>query len=239
MIIGYVGGLNKRMLDLYKKLESQERGAREKREKNGLKLNFLSFPSLFFSLSLLSLSLSLSLSLFQVNILLYLHKRSSGDRFLVYVCFPKTRSLSSLLTTLQEAILLKFWNIFVKAILPCNGPLYFEFLWDAYSGTCDALSLLCHAPQSLLQNCTCPHRQVRATGSQPSMAASFRMKRPTHCRQWDVQVLVSVYIYRSRKIRSPTVRQCTFLQRNLVGTSSPMVGWQPCRRPPTTCSRRT
>ena len=78
VIIGYVGGMNKSMLDLYKKLELQDRG--EKREKNGLKLNFLSFPSLFFSLSL-------SLSLFHVNILLYLHKRSSGDRFLVsHVC---------------------------------------------------------------------------------------------------------------------------------------------------------
>ena len=54
LIIGYVGGMNKSMLDLYKKLESQERG--EKREKNGLKLDFLSFPSLFFSFSPLSLS---------------------------------------------------------------------------------------------------------------------------------------------------------------------------------------
>ena len=52
----------------------------------------------------------------------------------------------------------------------------------------------CYVLQSLLQNCTCPHRQGGATGCQPSMAASFRMKRPTHCRQWDVQVLVSVDI---------------------------------------------
>ena len=34
VIIGYVGGINKSMLDLYKKLESQERG--EKREKMDL-----------------------------------------------------------------------------------------------------------------------------------------------------------------------------------------------------------
>ena len=107
----------------------------ERKEKKWTQTEFIVFPfSIFFSFS--------PLSLFHVNILLYLHKRSSGDRFLVYVCFPKTRSLSSLLTTLQEAILLKFWNNFVKAILPCNGQLYFEFLWDAYSGTCDALSLL-------------------------------------------------------------------------------------------------
>ena len=58
------------------------------------------------------------------------------------------------------------------------------------------------------------------------MAATFWMKRPTLCRQLDVQVLVSVDICRSRKIRSPTVSQCTLLQRNLAGTSSPMVGWQ-------------
>ena len=84
------------MLDLYKKLESQERG--EKREK-WTQTEFLVFPfSIFLFLS----------SLFHVIILLYLHKRSGGDRFLVYVCFPKTRNLSSLLTTLQEAILLKF-----------------------------------------------------------------------------------------------------------------------------------
>ena len=87
--------MNKSTLDLYKKLESQERG--EKREK-WTRTEFLVFPfSIFFFLS----------SLFHANILLYLHKRS-GDRFLVYVCFPKTRNLSSLLTTLQEAILVKF-----------------------------------------------------------------------------------------------------------------------------------
>ena len=81
----------------------------------------------------------------------------------------------------------------------------------------------CHVLQSLLQNCTCPHSQGGATGCQPSMAASFRMKCSTHRRQWHVQVLDSVDIYRSRKISSPTVKQCTFLQRNLAGTSSPMM----------------
>ena len=190
------------MLDLYKKLESQER---EKREKMDSKwISWLSF--LYFSLSFLSL--------FHVNILLSLHKRSSGGRFLVYVCFPKTRNLSSLLTTLQEAILLKFWNIFVQAKLHAMINFtfsFFETLIQELVTHCQyCLVRECHVLQSLLQNCTCPHRQGGATGCQPSMAASFRMKRPTHCWQWDVQVLVSVDIYRSRKIRSPTVRQCTF-----------------------------
>ena len=71
------------------------------------------------------------------------------------------------------------------------------------------------------------------------MAASFRMKRPTpHCRQRDVQVLVSVDISIT-KDKIPDSEAMHFLPRNLAGTSSPMVGWQPCRRPPTTCSRRT
>ena len=82
-------------------------------------MNFLSFPSLFFSLSFLSL--------FHVNILLSLHKRRGGGRFLVYVFFPNTRNLSSLLTTLQEAILLKFSNIFVKAKLHAMANFTFSF----------------------------------------------------------------------------------------------------------------
>ena len=165
--------MKKSMLDLYKKLELQEKG---EKEKNGLKLNLLSFPSQFF--------LFLS-SLFHVNILLHLHKRSSGNRFFVYVCFPKTRNLSSLLTTLQEAILLKFQNIFVKAKLQAMVNLTFSFfepLIQKLVMQCHYyLVRECHVLQSLLQNCTCPLRQAEATGCQPSMAASFRMKRPTHC----------------------------------------------------------
>ena len=131
--------MNKSMLDLYKKLESQERG--EKREKYGLKVKVLSFPSPFISLSLVYVFhvnillyffillywptdddaerrnvlpksyfviYKASSSVLLCLILLYLHKRSSSVRFLVYVCFPKTRNVSSLLTTLQEAISLKF-----------------------------------------------------------------------------------------------------------------------------------
>ena len=140
-------------------------------------------------------------SLFHVNIVLYLHKRSSGNRYFVYVCLPKTRNLSSLLTTLQEAILLKFQNIFVKAKLQAMVNFTFSFFEPLIQKRVthfhhhhDYLVREGHVLQSLLQNCTCPLRQAEATGCQPSMAASFRMKRPTHCRQWDVQVLVSVDI---------------------------------------------
>ena len=128
VIIGYtVGGMNKSMLDLYKNLESQERG--EKREK-WTQTEFIVFPFSIFSLSLLSL--------FHVNILLYLHKRSSGDHFLVYVCFPKTRNLSSYLRSYITQIL----EYFCQGQIACNGQLSFQLLWDAYSETCDAFLLL-------------------------------------------------------------------------------------------------
>ena len=45
----------------------------------------------------------------------------------MYVFFPNTRNLSSLLTTLQEAILLKFSNIFVKAKLHAMANFTFSF----------------------------------------------------------------------------------------------------------------
>ena len=241
VIIGYVGGMNKSMLDLYKKLESQERG--EKREK--MDSNWISYLSLlcFFPFSPLSLFLSLSLSFISIffftytreaaaivflcmfafrkqeTFLLYLrlYKKLYYSNFRIFLSRPNCMQWSTLLSASLRRLFRNLWRIVIIIII---------------------LVRECHVLQSLLQNCTCPHRQGGATACQPSMAASFRMKRPTHCRQWDVQVLVSV-VYRSRKIKSPTVRQCTFLQRNLAGTSSPMVGWQPCRRPPTTCSRRT
>ena len=150
---------------------------KERKEKKWTQNEFLVFLSSIFSLSFLSL--------FHVNILLSLHKRRGGGRFLVYVCFPKTRNLSSLLTTLQEAILLKFSNIFVKAKLHAMANFtfsFFETLIQELVTHCHYyLVRECHVLQSLLQNCTCPHRQGGATGCQQSMATSFQMKRPTHC----------------------------------------------------------
>ena len=204
---------------------------KKRKEKKWTQNEFLVFPFSIFSLSFLSL--------FNVNILLSLHKRRGGGRF-VYVCFPKTRNLSSLLTTLQEAILLKFSNIFVKAKLH-TGQLYFQLLWDAYSGTCDALSLL------FSQGVPCS--SVKTVHVHIDMAEQLAVNnRWRHVFGWSVQLTVdnetskswsALILYRLRKIKSPTVRQCTFLQRNLdlAGTSSPMVRWQPRRRPRTRCSR--
>ena len=142
-------------------------------------MNFLSFPSLFFSFFPLSLSCQYSSFLTQ-------EKRRRSFSCLC-VCFPKTRNLSSLLTTLQEAILLKFSNFFVKAKLHAMANFtfsFFETLIQELVTHCHYyLVRECHVLQSLLQNCTCPHRQGGATGCQQSMAASFRMKRPTHCSQ--------------------------------------------------------
>ena len=174
VIIGYVNGMNKSMLDLYKKLESQEIKKREKCTQN----EFLVFPFSNFFLFLSSLSF--------MSIFFFPHTREEAAVVsFLYVCFPKTRNLSSLLTTLQEAILLKFSNIFVKAKLHAMVNFTFSF----FETLIQELVTHCHyylvrefhVLQSLLQNCTCPHRQGGATGCQQSMAASFRMKRPTHC----------------------------------------------------------
>ena len=84
------------MVDLYKKLESQERG--EKREKWS-QTEFLVFDFSIFSLSLLSLSCQYSSLLTQEK------QRQSFSR----VCFAyRKQKPFFLLATLQEAILLKF-----------------------------------------------------------------------------------------------------------------------------------
>ena len=218
------------MLDLYKKLESQER---EKREKMDSK--WISCLSLLYFFSFFPLSLSCQYSSF-------LTQEKQRRSFSCVYMLSENKKPFFFTYDFTRSYITQILEYFCQGQIACNGQLYFQLLWDAYSGTCDALSLLfsqgvpCSSVSPYFKTV---HVHGGATGCQPSMAASFRMKRPTHCWQWDVQVLVSVDIYRSRKIRSPTVSQCTFLQRNLdlAGTSSPMVGWQPCRRPTTTCSR--
>ena len=69
--------MNKSMLDLYKKLDLQERG--EKREKVDSKVNFFSFPSLF-------LSLISCVSLTSIFFFTYDVKRSYISRILEYFC---------------------------------------------------------------------------------------------------------------------------------------------------------
>ena len=105
------------MVDLYKKLESLERG--EKREKWS-QIEFLVFPfSIFLFLS----------SLFHVNILLYLHKRSSGNRFLAYVLLTENKNLSSYLRLYKKRYYSNFRVFFVKATLHAMFlQLYFQLL---------------------------------------------------------------------------------------------------------------
>ena len=157
--------MNKSMLDLYKKLESQERG--EKREK--MYSNWISCLSLlyFFSFSPLSLSCQYSSSLTQEK-----QRRS----FSCVCLLSKNKKPFFFTYDFTRSYITQILECFCQGQIACNGQLHFQLLWDAYSGTCDALSLL--FSQGVLQNCTCPHRQSGATGCQPSMAASFRMKRP-------------------------------------------------------------
>ena len=85
------------MLDLYKKLESQERG--EKREK-WTQTEFLVFPfSIFLFLSSLSLSCKYSSLLTQ---------EKQRQSFSCVCLLTENKKPFFLLTTLQEAILLKF-----------------------------------------------------------------------------------------------------------------------------------
>ena len=141
----WTSGMNKSMLDLYKKLDSQERG--EKREKRWTRKWIYSPSLLYFPLSLLFLS----------------HK------------------YSSLLTTWQEAINTQILEYFVKAKLLAVVNFTFSF----FETLIQKLVTHCHYyfPQGVPcssvpnSNCACPHGQAEATGCQPSMAASSRMKR--------------------------------------------------------------
>ena len=103
VITGYVGGRlawTKACLTFTRSLNHKKEG-REKRKKwTQTEFSCLSLLY-FFSLSLLSLSF--------MSIFFFTYTREAAAIvFLCMFCFPKTRNLSSLLMTLQEAILLKF-----------------------------------------------------------------------------------------------------------------------------------
>ena len=106
----------------------------ERREKNGLKLNFLSFPSLFFPfLSSLSLSCQYSSLLTQEKQL----------RSFSCVCLLSEYKKPFFFTyDFTRSYITQILEYFCQGQIACNGQLYFQLLWDAYSGTCDALSLL-------------------------------------------------------------------------------------------------
>ena len=149
------------------------RKRREKRKKWN-QTEFLVFPFSIFSL------------LCHVNILLYLHKRSSGNRFLVYVCLPRTRNISSPLTTkkLHYSIFRIYlsrpncmqWSTSLSASLRRLSLRrlfsFFETLIQKLVTHCHYyLVRECYVLQSLLHNCTWTHGQAGATGCQTSMAA--------------------------------------------------------------------
>ena len=133
VIIGYVGCMNKSMLDLYKKLESQERG--EKREK--MDSNWISCLSLlyFFSFSPQALFLSC-----QYSSLLTQEKQR---RSFSCVCLLSENKKPFFFTyDVTRSYITQILEYFCQGQIACNGQLYFQLLWEAYSGTCDALSLL-------------------------------------------------------------------------------------------------
>ena len=104
----------------------------EREEKNGLKLNFLSFPSLFF-LFLSSLSF--------MSIFFFTYTREAAA--IVFLCMFAFRKQETFLLYLRLYKKLYYSNFRISVCqrqIACNGQLYFQLLWDAYSGTCDALS---------------------------------------------------------------------------------------------------
>ena len=134
VIIGYVGGMNKSMLDLYKKLESQERG--EKREK--MDSNWISCLSLlYFFLFLSSLSLSC-----QYSSLLTPEKHAQRRSFSCVCLLSEKQETILLYLRLYKKLYYSNFRTFLSRPNACNGQLYFQLLWDAYSEPCDALSLL-------------------------------------------------------------------------------------------------
>ena len=128
--------MNKSMLDLCKKLELQERG--EKREKWTQTAGISCLSLLYFSLFLSSLSLSLSLSCQYSSLLTQEKQRQS------FSCVFAFRNKKPFFFTYAStrSYITQILEYFCQGQFACNGQLYFQLLWDAYSETCDALSLL-------------------------------------------------------------------------------------------------
>ena len=109
VIIGFVNGRNKCMLDLYKKLESQGRG--EKRKKWS-QTEFLVFPfSIFFPFS--PLSLSLSVSFMSIFFCTYTRKAATIV-FLCMVAFRKQETLVSSYLRLYKKLYYSNFRIFLS-----------------------------------------------------------------------------------------------------------------------------
>ena len=110
---------------------------KERKEKIWTQNEFLVFPFSIFSLSFLSLSLSLSC---QYSSFLTQEKRR---RSFSCVCVLSENKKPFFFTyDFTRSYITQIFEYFCQGQIACNGQLYFQLLWDAYSGTCDALSLL-------------------------------------------------------------------------------------------------
>ena len=136
-------------------------------------MNFLSFPSLFF--------LYLS-SLYFMSIFFFPYTREEAAVVFLCMCAFRKQETFLLYLRLYKKLYYSNFRIFLTLNFFNFTFSFFETLIQEIVTHCHYYVVReCHVLQSLLQNCTCPHRQGGATGCQQSMAASFRMKRPTHC----------------------------------------------------------
>ena len=108
----------------------------ERKEKKWTQTEFLVFPFSIFSLSLLSLSF--------MSIFFFTYTREARAAAIVFLCMFAFRKQETILLYLRLYKKLYYSNFrtFLSRPNACNGQLYFQLLWDAYSEPCDALSLL-------------------------------------------------------------------------------------------------
>ena len=89
----------------------------------------------FFSLSFLSLSLSCQYSSF-------LTQEKRRRSFSCVCVLSENKKPFFFIYDFTRCYITQIFEFFCQGQIACNGQLYFQLLWDAYSGTCDALSLL-------------------------------------------------------------------------------------------------
>ena len=114
----------------------------ERKEKKWTQTEYPVFPfSIFFSFSPLSLSLSLSLSC-QYSSLLTPEKHAQRRSFSCVCLLSENKKPFFFTYDFTRSYITQILEHFCQGQIACNGQLYFQLLWDAYSEPCDALSLL-------------------------------------------------------------------------------------------------
>ena len=107
---------------------------KERKEKKWTQNEFLVFPfSTFFSFFPLSFSCQYSSFLTQEK-----RRRS----FSCVCALSENKKPFFFTYDFTRSYITQIFEYFCQGQIACNGQLYFQLLWDAYSGTCDALSLL-------------------------------------------------------------------------------------------------